>query len=192
MSNIKDTPADDLKREFNLKYFVETGCDTGNASAFITAIGFAPQNIYVCDIRQEAVDVTTKRVPGINAQVAESIPFLKNLLPTLKGPTLFWLDAHYPAEYGVSERPDTRVPILEEMFCIKAFKENYKNDVILCDDTRMFVDDNNRRYIPGEIPERLYVHGKWDAFTKIFRDTHIFLNLNIFDSGVGAFIPRKI
>ena len=64
---------------------------------------------------------------------------LKEILPNIDKPCLFWLDAHYSGE-GTA-KGDLQTPIMEEMNLIL----NHSNlkPIILIDDARMFIGKND-------------------------------------------------
>lgn len=80
--------------------WVETGCNDGNSILKAIHIGF--KAIYSCDISESAVrhcsylleDYSEKFDFFGDVEHNNSVDFLKNLLPNLLVPTLFWLDAH--------------------------------------------------------------------------------------------------
>lgn len=190
MTQLQTTPAFALKQKYNLTKFVETGCDNGDGTAYAKFMGFAESNIYSCDLRQEAVSKTRLRVPSANLYVRDSIAFLKEILPHLSEPTLFWLDAHFPAAYGVEETAETKMPMIEEISLIKQMKPSYVNDVFICDDMRIFADTNNPRYVPNEIPEYYYIYNAWVPFATSLQETHNF-GIYFVSEGIGVFTPKN-
>lgn len=178
------------KDNFNLNTFIETGCWQGDGIGHAGSIGF--EQIYSCDIGIQYVEDCRHKYPNAHIEHCESMQFLKNLLPTVDRPTLFWLDAHFPEYYGTNEsNEDYFIPLIPEIEIIKSFKPNYKNDVIVCDDIRNFRSDKNPRYIPGEVEDKYYIDIDWDMFVNILKDTHDHEYLLKTD-GVMVFYPKKV
>jgi len=191
MTEFCKTPAKQYKDRFQLTNFVETGCYRGEGIAHATLIGFEKQKIYSCDIRKEAVDECLSLFPESNIIVGDSISFLTRLLPTLSGKTFFWLDAHFPAHYGVkSETEIEKMPMFEEVQLIKNSKKDYANDVIFCDDMHVIKDRNNPHYRSAyQFDEYFDVTADWITYTKILSDTHSFSSLQIGEC-IGIFYPK--
>ena len=75
----------------------------------------------------------------VDVLLGDSTLVLKELVPTLKSKTLFWLDAHYSG--GNTAKGDKESPIVEELKTI--FSDNLQNHVILIDDARCFIGQND-------------------------------------------------
>lgn len=174
--------------KYTLKNFVETGCYQGKGIAQAFVSGY--ENVYSCDIGLNFVEMCRKQYPIAQIEHTESMEFLKNLLPKLKGKTLFWLDAHFPELYGTNNNDDElRIPLIAEIELIKKYKKGYKNDVILCDDMRTFRSKDNPRYRPGEIDDKFYIDVDWIEFENILSTTHNSHLINDYD-GVMLFTPK--
>jgi hypothetical protein len=93
-----------------------------------------------------------KRCSHVKVLHGNSGQLLKEVVPTLAGPTLFWLDAHYMG--GISARGDIDTPILEELSCIFASKST--NHIILIDDARCFGADPS---YPSLDALKEFIHG---------------------------------
>lgn len=74
--------------------------------------------------------------PHVTALYGDSKVVLEHLVYRLRGPALFWLDAHYCG--GVKGDEDT--PIQTELRHIFQYRQNEKN-LILIDDARLFGTD---------------------------------------------------
>ena len=64
---------------------------------------------------------------------------LKELMPKILEPAIFWLDGHYSA--GITARGEKECPIFEELTAIFGAKE--LNHIILIDDARLFNGTND-------------------------------------------------
>jgi hypothetical protein len=188
MTHMFDIPVASFKDEFGLELFVETGCEFGEALQRVKSHGFMEHHLYSCDIRKEAVEMVRAGLPQANLFVGDSITFLRSILQGLNGPTLFWLDAHFPALYSHEETAQTRWPLLEELELIKALKRGFEKDVIMCDDMRVLKHPSNSLYTGEAVGFDIEVD--WDYMLGIFGDTHDSIALNV-DTGVQIFVPKK-
>jgi hypothetical protein len=190
MTELYATPAQKLKEAHTLEAFVETGCYRGAGLQYAKQIGFAEDKLYSCDIDPNAATNCLRSMPSATILPIESISFLKNILPKNQLPTLFWLDAHYPSLYGITDETEIeKMPVFEEIAVIKQLKKNYQNDVIVCDDLRVLADSRNPRYSPGEIPAYYYIDGAWDNLVSILADTHN-LTIDLVGEGLAIFTPK--
>jgi hypothetical protein len=191
MTHLYGTPAKQYREQYGLTLFVETGCHEGEGLILAKDYGFKEENLFSCDIRQEAVTNAYQLFPnGGLFMAATSVEFLKVVLPKLTDPTLFWLDAHFPSFYDVKETKETRWPLFEELRLIRELKPNVERDVIICDDTRMLVSPNNPNYT-GDVPENLvkYVNVQWEEFEQSFHLTHTAQSIKT-DTGILVFLPK--
>jgi hypothetical protein len=188
MTWLSNLPLRQYRETYNLKNFVETGCYEGKGIGHAFGTGY--EKVHSCDIGLNFVEMCQKKYPEANIVHSESMQFLKDLLPKLKGRTLFWLDAHFPELYGTdNDAEELKIPLMPEIELIKKYKKSYKNDVILCDDMRTFRSVDNPRYRPGEIDDKFYMDVDWNAFKDILSDTHDAQLINEFD-GVMVFTPK--
>lgn len=184
-----------LVRIYGLKNFVETGC--GPLQDGLRVGQTLRLRCYSCDTQTDFVEAAHQRFPLEVVAPRKSIDFLRDMLrpvPIVNGPTLFFLDAHFPEleEYG-SQRTDDidRFPLLDELRYIKAHKKDVEHDVILCDDVRCIVDLENPRYDPKEMKDSPLAQSgaTWKEYVSIFRDTHAWAVWPAHE-GILAFIPR--
>jgi hypothetical protein len=188
MTWLSNLPLSNYRQTYDLNNFVETGCWKGDGIAYAFQTGY--KNAHSCDIGLNFVEECRTRFPEASIVHSESMQYFKDLLPTLKGRTLFWLDAHFPEMYGTdNDAEELKIPLIPEIELIKKLKHDYAKDVILCDDMRTFRSKDNPRYREGEIAENLYMDVNWDAFKNILSDTHDAQLINDFD-GVMVFTPK--
>ena len=160
MSSIREFDIGALRERFGLNTFVETGCFQGDGIAVALEVGF--ERVFSCDISPEFVQRCRSRFQGndsITVLQLSSLAFLKQVLSALSGPTLFWLDAHFPHVFGLDEleRSVGRFPLPEELATIAALKADVVSDVVVADDLRVIEDPQNLRWRAGELPEELIV-----------------------------------
>ena len=183
-----DIKIDQLKKQYLLNNFVETGVYLGASVQIAYNSGFT--SVHSCDINKDHINNARRTFPHANIIEADSITFLKELLPILNGNTLFWLDAHFPEFYSIPYEDETwKMPLFKELQLIKETKVGYQHDVIMCDDMRVMRHPNNPKYVPGELEEYLYIDMDWDAFVNQFSDTHDY-EILMPDSGAIIWTPK--
>lgn len=69
----------------------------------------------------------------------DSGKILPEILASLNKPCLFWLDAHYSD--GITAKGDVETPIVSELEAI--FNHSIQSHVILIDDARCFIGEND-------------------------------------------------
>lgn len=123
-----------LKNEYNLPTFVETGTFQGGTSVWaaehfqkVFTIEFA-KHIY------EATSTAYSHVKNIEFLWGHTKEQLKLVVPQLKEPALFWLDAHWMG--GGTAGENDECPLLEELQIIN---DSECEHFILIDDARLFL-----------------------------------------------------
>lgn len=190
MSNLSDQSinTEQLKKEYSLKYFVETGCYLGQGLELAKQQGY--EKLISCDINNNYVSHCKQHFPDAEIVHSHSVYFLNSVLPSLSGPTLFWLDAHYPKYYGLeNEQEGTRFPLIEEAKLICQHKKNYQNDVIICDDLRVLSKENNVNY-DASLDQYFMSSHSINELISLFDKTHYYRIENT-DTGVIIFTPKK-
>lgn len=144
LSNFNDTcvSINEIKTKYDLNVFVETGCFQGNTLRYMTGYNF--ERMYSCDIDKEMIDRCSNISPNLELFLGTSVEFLKQLLPTLTADRiLFFLDAHLPEHDKNSGtvilESEHNFPLREELEIINKYRKD-KNDVIVCDDLRIYED----------------------------------------------------
>ncbi|MBK8913467.1 MAG: hypothetical protein IPM64_02500 [Phycisphaerales bacterium] len=148
MSSIHDLPVDALRRRYGLAHFVETGTHLGDGVQSALDCGF--EHVHSCDLMEHVVEAAQRRFaqnPRVSLYHADSVAFLREVLPRLSGPAFFWLDAHFPDFYGYPCLPEQRFPLAEELRLIAHHRS--AKDVIACDDIRVVADPHNPAFMPG-------------------------------------------
>lgn len=122
-----------LQRRVNSDDFVETGTYRGNTAAWaalhfdrVTTIELSPEFHAKAEERFHGQ-------PQIRAFHEDSSSVLRELVPTLPRPAVFWLDAHWSGLDTAGR--DTESPLLEEVAVIYASPCDH---IVLVDDVRLF------------------------------------------------------
>lgn len=188
-------PTRELVKKYNIETLVETGCLYGHGLEFGTLFNL---KMYTCDIVKQYADECAIKHPTAVVKHADSLDFLKEILPTLGSTrTLFWLDAHFPVKYAklvgaedqITENEVNRFPEFEEMELIKTLKQDYQNDIIMMDDV-WCVDDGVNELYGNLLPEESYNRHTVEELSSIFKDTHDCMVVKQY-SGVLVFTPKN-
>ena len=173
---ISETPLNDYIDTYNLMNFVETGTGIGDTVEY--CIGYNFTQLYSIEIHPEiAKTAQLKFEKNSNCQILEGNSFdvLNNILPKLKGNTLFWLDAHFPGvdfhynQLDDTKDKDTRIPLQKELETIVKNRD-IKNDMFLIDDLRVYEDGS---YKAGNWPHReIYGDNSIQFVYDLLEDTH--------------------
>jgi len=175
-----------LTQTYSLSQFIETGCYLGEGLSYAQALGYT--NMYSCDIDHTRVIECQSKFPNAAIIHRESVGFLEQVLPQVHGAALFWLDAHYPADYGQAESVETKFPVIEEILCIKQHKINYQQDVIIIDDIRV-LDSEDNPFVNRSIGEYYMMNLSVQQLTDLLSDTHDYQLVQA-DTGNLIFTPR--
>lgn len=124
---VKQHTLADFAERFDLHVMVETGTNLGN---MINAQKQHFREIYSIELDTWLAARAKRKFaayPGIHLYQGDSGKILPTIIPQIKEPVLFWLDAHWG---------DIDAPIKQEMECI--YRHPVRNHVILIDDARYF------------------------------------------------------
>src|SRR4051812_42358595 len=102
MSYLNPATLAQLKAEFALDSFIETGCfeGAGIAAAFDAGL----DRICSCDISADRVNQCRERFrgrDGLSLFEGTSLSVLPKMVPAAGMAPLVWLDAHFPSYYGL-------------------------------------------------------------------------------------------
>lgn len=146
-------------RRYGLSVLVETGTYLG---AMVEAMKRDFEEIISIELSEDLYHRAKVRFDPyrhITILQGDSGKVLKNLLPTLQHPCLFWLDGHYSE--GFTAKGDLETPIMEELTHISNHSLA-RQHVILVDDARCFTDSND---YPALEQVKIFVSGKgYDIF----------------------------
>jgi len=118
-----------LIKKYKIKSIIETGTYLGDTTARFAELA---EEVHTIEIKQEffaQAQVNLKGYDNVKMYLGNSPEILNTILPSVKPPVLFYLDAHWSRYW----------PILDELKAIARF-EHGKNSVIVIDDF----------YVPGE------------------------------------------
>ena len=145
---------------YDIKNFVETGTGIAEVVRAVHDVD-SSLNIHTIEVVPEIYDqnkIKFSYLTSVNWHLGQSAEVLGEVVPTLEGNTLFWMDAHFPgadfglSSYGDEKDMDKRLPLKKELETIVAGRD-VSNDVIVIDDLRIYEDG------PFET-------GNWDERTK--------------------------
>ncbi|MEA3442245.1 MAG: hypothetical protein U9R04_01975 [Chloroflexota bacterium] len=120
--------------EFNLPVFIETGTYLGHT---VKAVKNNFQDIYSIELNDDLFVRANRmfsKFSHIHIIHGDSSRVLPELLPSICGECLFWLDAHYWG--GVTGELALKSPVTQELGAIR--NHPIKGHVILIDDARLF------------------------------------------------------
>ena len=162
---------------YDIKNFVETG--TGQAEVVQTVVEADDTlNVHTIEVIPEIYDknkINFSYLKDVNWHLGTSFDILPEILPDLKGSTLFWMDAHFPgADFGLSSYGDekddeNRLPLKKELETIVENRD-VSNDVFVIDDLRIYEDGP---FGDGNWEEREKYGGDGIEFIEeLFDETH--------------------
>ena len=174
MGSIREHDISGLKDKYDLKYYVETGTGMGECLSYAEEFNFDEyHSIEIYEkIYKEAVDKFSHN-NKIKIHLGNSYEILPNI--SVKGNTLFWLDAHFPGvdfhyeSYDSEKDYNKRLPLENELRTIKN-NFNTDNSVLLIDDLRIYEDGP---YKSGNWSDRGKYGGNGIEFIyELFGETH--------------------
>lgn len=121
-------------QKYRLRTLVETGTYLGTMVHAMRDQFDKIVSVEVDDALMRLARHRFEAAPHVNILHGDSGVLLRELVPTLQGPALFWLDGHFSA--GETSFGASHCPILEELPPILDAAE--KGHVILVDDARYF------------------------------------------------------
>jgi len=162
---------------YNIQNFVETG--TGIAEVVKSVYDINSElNIHTIEIIEQIYKknkISFSYMENVNWHLGQSSEVLPEIVPTLTGNTLFWMDAHFPgADFGMAtygDEPDLskRLPLQSELEII-VNNRDVSNDVFVIDDLRIYEDGP---FEDGNWKDRLkYGADGIDFIDELFDETH--------------------
>jgi len=162
---------------YNIQNFVETG--TGIAEVVKSVYDIDSElNIHTIEIIEQIYKknkISFSYMENVNWHLGQSSEVLPEILPTLTGNTLFWMDAHFPgADFGMAsygDEPDLskRLPLQSELEIIVKNRD-VSNDVFVIDDLRIYEDGP---FEGGNWRDRSKYGGDGiDFIDELFEETH--------------------
>src|SRR6476469_1959610 len=123
-----------LKEAYNLQGFIETGTNCGATALWAAQYFEKVITIEAAKVIYEAVANNYGHLKNIQFVLGNSKEQLAAILPTLKEPCIFWLDAHWRG--GVTYGETEECPLLEELQIIN---DSEFDHFILIDDECLFL-----------------------------------------------------
>jgi len=175
MGNVTHFSNDEISK-YNV--FVETGTYTGggtNHLASLCARGYTIDVFKQCNIHNN----------NIQFLYGESTEHLEKICQKEPEDIVFWLDAHYPADYGVATGVKV-LPLIEELEIIAKYRQG-KKDLILIDDLRIY---ETLSYQSGTLPpsHQKGEEGFLDDVRALFPGRELRIELN--DEGYLSILPK--
>lgn len=183
-------------QEFDISNLIETGTGLGDSVSFALSNGFSMKNVYSFEIYEDIAKRARDRFVGYpNCKIIgkDSYTGLSELIPTLKGNSIFFLDAHFPgADFGYTKYSDQidhdiKLPLQKELELICSLKDTSK-DIFLIDDLRIYEEAN---FEMGNWPkENGAVHTGIQFILDLLHKTHN-IEKHYFYSGFITILPKK-
>lgn len=129
-----------LGRDFGLKTFVETGTYHGDMTAAASQVFDQVYSIELHKPFYEKAIIRFANKPAIKVLHGDSGVVLRELLPAIKQPCLFWLDAHGGQSAKDLSGREAPAPLMSELEAILQHSLADQH-VILVDDVHTFVRD---------------------------------------------------
>ena len=127
-----------FQRKYAIKTLIETGTYLGDT---LYAMAPAFEQLYSIELSEHYYRLAQKRFKNFNnihLLLGDSGKVLKDLVPKLTSPALFWLDGHYSG--GLTAKGDKECPVYEELNAIFSSPHHH---FIFIDDARLFVGAND-------------------------------------------------
>lgn len=128
-----------------IQYFIETGTYLGGTTEAAHDLFTHTHTIELDPYLYTLSKVYLQKYPNITCHQGDSAEILTSLLPTIKGPILYWLDAHYSR--GITEKGDDYTPVVRELIGILNHPYR-KESIILIDDARCFIGKEDYPPLP--------------------------------------------
>lgn len=123
-----------LKEKGQHENFVESGTYLGDSAKWASEHF---KRVVTVELSKALFDMTSEKLKtfkNIEFHQGDSRDILGRLIPTLEGPSIFWLDGHYSC--GNTAGEEHECPLLDELRCLKNIGVD---DVVLIDDAHLFV-----------------------------------------------------
>jgi len=142
-----------VKKKYNLNFFIETGTGMGESIEKIKDIDF--NLIQSCEIEPSQFEILCKKFIGDNIKIhlGKSTECLPKMIGNIDGPSLFFLDAHFPGQGYVTNdfitskyTLDETIPLKLELNILENWK-HIKESVVVIDDLRIYKKNN---YVTGD------------------------------------------
>jgi len=137
-----------LQAQLGLSEFVETGTYRGNTAAWAGRHFAHVATIELSPAFHAAALERFRLQPNVRALCGGSADVLREIVPALTAPALFWLDAHWSGVDTAGR--EAECPVLEEIALINASPAAH---VVLVDDARLFCAPPPRPHRAAQWPD---------------------------------------
>jgi len=120
-----------LTVRFEIRQFVETGTLEGHTAALVAEIIPVVHTIEISRSMYDKATPECRKSSRITRHLGSSVDVIPQILPSLVGPTLWYLDGHWS---GMGPKLGTECPVIDELVLLR-FRPQ---DVIVIDDARLF------------------------------------------------------
>jgi hypothetical protein len=137
----------DLKDQFGVKQFIETGTFLGNTAVWAAAHFERVQTIEFSREIYEQTCAQHSNIPNINFHFGDSRAVLPTIMSGLTEPALFWLDGHWSG--GLTYGETDECPLIDELEVINTSPHAH---FLLIDDARLFLSPPQEPHRPEQWP----------------------------------------
>jgi hypothetical protein len=137
-----------LQRRLGLGDFIETGTYRGDTAAWAAGHFARVTTIELAPAYHAAAQARFRAQPKVRALGGESSAVLREVVPALAGPALFWLDAHWSGLDTAGR--DAECPLLAEIALINAAPCVH---TVMVDDARLFCSPPPRPHRAEQWPD---------------------------------------
>lgn len=167
-----------LKKQFGLNTFVETGTFKGNTAAWGATNFSKVFSIEAYPLLFERASQRFAAESHVEIILGNSKDELPKVVEKLDSPALFWLDAHWSGQGTAGEGAEC--PLLEEL---ETIARSPFDNIILVDDARLFLAPPPPPHNPQDWPD-------YEAIIKSVRRTSPDAYVSVFDD-IIAVVPGK-
>ena len=154
---MKQKIVEQYARQFGVPILIETGTNMGATVSAMISVFREIVSIELEESLYLRAKRKFKRFGHIRILQGDSAQVLEKLLPTVREPCLFWLDAHYCG--GMTAKGPEDTPIIKELAQVLAHPVT--GHVILIDDARCFTGKNGYPTV-GELSDIIrHTHPEW-------------------------------
>lgn len=185
---------ENIINKYNIVNFIETGTGMGETLDYVSNCNF--KSIQSCEIERDQYNMLKQKYKDdrIRLWCGDSTNMLITMLNNTSGPSLIFLDAHFPGtgyvrDSFIQTSDINTLPLEDELNILKSYK--YLNEsVIVVDDLRIYED---REYSGGKWEDRIKVVGELDSnfIYTILSDTHDY-SVNLAHQGSVIYTPRGL
>lgn len=202
MGSIRTFDISQIRDRTGIETFIETGTLWGAGVDYALESGF--KKIISIEINTQLADKAKEKYsnePKVTIIEGSSPVVLRDILPSINAPVLFWLDAHFPGAdanldaYKAELDASDNVPLEIELSIIK---DRDCKDIIICDDLWLYEDvpqskwgkfnDHCKTYGHNITREQLVKDGMPAIFESMFCRTHT-MTRDFNDQGFLIFKP---